>query len=266
MSRKPLPEGKHLPKTPTLNSLMVQLEDPRSLMSFLPQDIQSHILKIPDEYINLDEQELLVKLKHWHGYIPTLSHEVIRNNFWAEYDRVQFSNIENMMNLGNVYNGVLTRAGFYKAMENTSSAAYIITRSVEYKMTMEGLQNSVNRRFHDFLNIPLKLPSGLYNDPKLLELVLKTAAMIDLRNKGAYLQRSETKNLTMISQKTNHTYNGIFSAASNVPNDRPIEEIESDINNKLKELEDSAKEQLPPATPKFKEPIADAEFKEVDGK
>ena len=177
-----------------------------------------------------------------------------------------------MMVLTNVYNGVMTRAGFYKVMRDQCAAAYIATRSMAYEVTMKAMQNNANRRLSDFLKIPIKDAEGNYTDVKLLELVLKTAVVIDLRNKGAYLQRSETKNLTLINQKTSHTnYNNIFQAASGVQGDRSAVEVEEEINAKIRELEMEAKSMLPPPSPMNRdkvpfphsEPI-DAEFSEVD--
>lgn len=274
MSRKKLPEGKNVPKAPTLNKLLDQLEDPRSMFSFLTPDFQKCLLNIPHVFRDLDECTLLNKLSDQYAWRPTPSQEVLRENFWVEYDRVQLSRVENMMVLDNVFQGVMTRSGFHTCMKDWKVACYITTRSMTYEMTMQALQKAANRRLADFLNIPLKKTNGEYQDTKLLELVLKTAVVVDLRNKGAYLQRSETKNLTLINQKTSHTsYSNVFQAASGIDSERSALEIEEDITKKIRELELEAQNQLPPPMPKVqvkekknsfpKGEVSEAEFKEV---
>ena len=77
MSRKNLLPHQSGTKAKTLNKLLQQLEDPRSLMSFLTPDMQACLHQIPDDYIDLDEHTLLEKLKLYHNWVPTVSHEML---------------------------------------------------------------------------------------------------------------------------------------------------------------------------------------------
>lgn len=275
MGRKKLEAGQIGTKAPTLNKLLERLDDPRSLVSFLPPDVRLKLQEIPDEYLDLDENTLLEKLSEHCRWKPTPSQELIRDNFWAEYDRVQMSRVETVMVMENIYQGVMTRAGLSHCLQDWRVAAFIITRSMDYEMTMKALQKNANRRLADFLNIPLKKDNGEYQDTKLLELVLKTAVVVDLRNKGAYLQRSETKNLTYVNQKTSHTtYSNVFQAASGIDSERSAIEIEADINKRIRELEVEAQSQLPPPIPRVvdkhkvpfpkEEEAIEASFKDID--
>lgn len=250
MSRKKLLPGQRAPKSETFNSLMKQLEDPRSLMSFLPPDLQRDLAFIPEYLLDIPEEELLDKLEREFYFFPSPQHEALRNNFWAEYDRVQFSKVENMMVMTNVYLGIFTREGFNKLIVETPHvAAFILCKPMQYEAVMQALQNNVNRKFNELLNIPVKKKNGEYQDVKLLEIILKTAMVIDMRNKGSFIQRSETKNLNVSKSKTEHTYTGLFSAASG--EGKTAQQLDLEIADQLKELEEEARKQLPPPTPQF---------------
>lgn len=264
MSRKTLPEGKGAPKGDSLNSLIKQLEDPRSLMSFLPIDTQHAFASVPEEYLNVDESILLERFKEELNWEPTMITETLRLNFWLEYDRVAFSKAETMMNMSNIYLGVCARAYWAKIVHQPHIVAFILSRPIGYEHTYESLQQLSNRKFHQILSLPVKEGGKL--NIKLLELQMKAAAMVDLRNKGGYINRSETKNVTLLSQKTEHSYtHALDLRASN----KTAAHIELDVAEKLKQLEEEARTQLPPPEPRFEssklsdEAIADAEYTDV---
>jgi hypothetical protein len=100
---------------------------------------------------------------------------------------------------------------------------------------MRGLLNLSTRRIRDVLNIPLQKSDGSIQDPKIIELVLKAAAMVDLRAKGGYVQRSETKNLTMMKQETT-SYTTVFNAASSNKS-TDMSALTADIDAKIAALE-----------------------------
>jgi hypothetical protein len=149
-----------------------------------------------------------------------------------EFERVQLTKSKNeMMNITNVYLGVCTREYWFKILNTDRHLfAYIMTKSPAYEAAMAGLLSLATRRIRDVLSLPID-PDG---DPKLIELVLKAAAMVDLRNKGGYLNRSETKNLTMMKQETTHSYSHMFSATGRA---KDAADSLLDIDEKLKALE-----------------------------
>lgn len=261
MSRPKSPEGKPGSKSASLNSLIVQLEDPRSLLSFLPELTKQAALKIPDEYLSKDETELLQFLMVRHSWQPSVQMESLRRNFWMEYDRIQMSKVEKEMVLENVYGAVFTRTRWYYILKDEPHIlAFILCRPQEYEASMLALQNHANRKFYEVLSLPIRNAKDEI-DVKLLELQLKAAAMIDLRNKGGYLNRSETKNLTMLSQKTEHSY--AHTVTMNLGS-KTAAQAELTVRQKLKELEEEARTQLPPPEPKFEEAtVADAEYTDV---
>lgn len=257
MAQDELPAIKRAPKSPTLNTLIKQLEDPRSLISFLPEFFQNTLTHIHEDLLDLDEAELLTQLKKDFDWEPTVAVEALRSNFWAEYDRVQFSKIEKFMVMENIYLGVLTKQGFYQMLDSKPFiGAYLVSRPLEYEVTMQSMQHQANRRIFEFL----KMNHG--RDPKIMDIILKTIAMVDLRNRGGYINRSETKNLTVINQKTEHSHSHALAVTGE---GKTIAQLELEIKEKLLKLEEDARRQLPPPMPKFEktEVAIQAEYKDV---
>jgi hypothetical protein len=265
MSRTPLSANQSVGKAETFNSLIKQLEEPLSLLNVLPEDTRVHALNIPEKYIDKSEEEML-KLMEEEGCKTSPTLEALRNNFWMEYDRIQGSKKENTMTLMNVYFGVCSKAYWCKVLaEQPYNFAYILTRSPDYEAVQAGMLSLATRRVRDILSIPLTKSNGEMQDPKIIELVLKAAAMVDLRNKGGYINRSETKNMTLIEQNTKHSYAGMFTASSN-DGSKTAAQLQQDINAQLMALEEESKNSAPLPEPKFqsnKETIVEAEYKEV---
>jgi hypothetical protein len=232
--RNPFPEGKTIKKELAFNSYIEQLEDPRSFINTVPEFMRDHIIQLPEELIHKDEDTLLEILKTKYNFFPTPTLEALRNNFWMEYDRVSATRNE-VMNQNNIFLGVVARQNYNVIVKSYPHyMAYILCRPPEYAAIMNGLLNLSTRRIRDILNLPLQKSDGSMQDAKIIELVLKAAAMVDLRAKGGYIQRSETKNLTLMKQE--NSYTNVFQAASS---DKPfdVSKISTDIDAKIAALE-----------------------------
>lgn len=234
-SRLKLGKDETIRKEVTFNTYIKQLEEPRSFLNLLPESMRREVASIPQEYVDKDEDSLLRILDERHKFKPTASMEALRSNFWMEHDRVASTRTE-IMNQSNIYLGVVSREYFHRiCTEAHHVMAYILCRPPEYEAVMKGLLNLSTRRIRDVLNIPLTKANGDIQDPKIIELVLKAAAMVDLRAKGGYIQRSETKNLTMMKQETT-SYTTVFNAASS--NKSPdIASLTANIDEKIAALE-----------------------------
>ena len=233
--RRKLAEDTTVKKELTFNTYIQQLEEPRSFINLLPESMKKSVVSIPEDMINQDEDTLLRTLEEKYNYKPTASVEALRTNFWMEHDRVATTRNE-VMNQTNIYLGVISREHFHNLCSSgTHVLAYILCRPPEYESVMKGLLNLSTRRIRDVLNIPLQKADGSIQDAKIIELVLKAAAMVDLRAKGGYIQRSETKNLTMMKQETT-SYTTVFNAASsNKTTD--LASIAANIDEKIAALE-----------------------------
>lgn len=232
--RNKLAEGTAVKKELAFNTYLAQVEDPRSFLNLLPEGMKAAVSTIPQELVDQDEDTLLATLKDRFNYVPTAAVEALRNNFWLEHDRVAVTRTE-VMNQSNIYLGVVSKAHFHAMLnESPHVLAYVLTRSPEYEQVMRGLLNVSTRRLRDVLNLPLTKADGTIQDPKIIELVLKAAAMVDLRAKGGYIQRSETKNLTLMKQE--NSYTNVFTAASSTKAP-DLSALTSDIDKKIAALE-----------------------------
>lgn len=234
--RSKLSEDQHVKKELTFNTYLSQLEEPRSFLNLLPEGMKKAVVSIPEELVNVDEDTLLQILKEKYKYAPTASVEALRTNFWMEHDRVATTRNE-IMNQTNIYLGVISREHFHNLSNGEAPyiLAYILTRPPEYEAVMKGLLNLSTRRIRDVLNLPLQKADGSIQDPKIIELVLKAAAMVDLRAKGGYIQRSETKNLTLMKQEQT-SYTTVFNAATSTKSP-DIKALTDDIDSKIAALE-----------------------------
>jgi hypothetical protein len=241
MSRKTLDEGQVASKAASFNSLVKELEDPRTLVSFLPEDTKIAALSIPEHLLSLDEETIISILDTEYKVSVSNTLEALRFNFWMEYDRVQASTKENVMNMSNVYLGICTRTYWHKITQQQPHIfAFILTRPPEYDATMGGLLSLSTRRLRDILSIPVR-ENGKLQDPKILDLILKAAAMVDLRNKGSVVQRSETKNLTLLEQrtKTSITHSHVLSVEHT--QGKTSAEIEAMMDEQIKLLEEQTR-------------------------
>jgi len=107
--------------------------------------------------------------------------------------------------------------------------SYIITMPVEYDTNMNSLLNLATRRLRDILMIPLKTETGAIRDPKTLDVILKAAAMVDMRAKGGYVQKAETKNMTYIKSHQHVSHDTTIELSS-----KPIDQLtSSEIQKRL---------------------------------
>ena len=233
-SRNKLDADQTVKKEMTFNSYIAQIEEPRSFLNLLPEIMKKAALEIDESLLGKDEDELLRVLDTKFRYQPTAAVEAMRNNFWMEHDRVSVTRNE-IVNQSNIYLGVVSREYFYKLVsEHPHIIAYILCRPPEYEAVMKGLLNLSTRKIRDVLNLPLQKADGSLQDAKIIELVLKAAAMVDLRAKGGYIQRSETKNLTLMKQE--NSYTNVFTAAGSVKT-TDLSTLTTDIDAKIAALE-----------------------------
>lgn len=259
--RPKIEKGTTVRKELAFNTYLAQLEEPRSFLNLLPEGMKKSVVSLPQELVDADEDELLRILKEKYQYVPTAAAEALRTNFWMEHDRVATTRTE-IINQGSIYLGVVSRQYFIRMMDDAPHVlAYILCRPPEYEAVMRGLLNLSTRKIRDVLNIPLQKADGSIQDPKIIELVLKAAAMVDLRAKGGYIQRSETKNLTMMKQETT-SYTTVFNAASSTKTP-DMAALTADIDEKIAALEREMKA-VPGIShqPQSPEPI-ETEFKVV---
>jgi len=235
------------------NSLIKQLEDERSLLSVVPETLRARLLEIPEKFLNIPEEELLeaLDMDPKSTFRQTAVLDAVRNNFWIEFERAQSDRKSPMMIQNNFLQGVMDQ-GSYERL-SVYSLAYIICKPPTYEAVMAGMQSLATRRLRDILSLPLKKANGEMADPKHIELILKAAAMVDLRNKGGYVARVETKNLTQIDQRTtsvSHVFNQSYGTSGGTS-----ELAAADIDQKILELNSELANLPEPTKPKFHDAV-----------
>lgn len=218
-----------------LDRVIADLENPRSLINIVPQDVKNHILALPEAYFDFTEEDLDKAFPN-----PTPVTQQLRRMFWIEYDRAVEQ--RTMMNMSNIYPGVCSREGFNKCIKNKAQLLWIINPPTEYMASTEALLTQGLKRINEMLHFPLKTREGNF-DHKLGELILKATLALDMRVKGGYLQRS--MQMTKIeSTNTNNNNNNLAVTVSTdniTPEgiaaiDEQLKLIEEEIVNKTKEL------------------------------
>ncbi len=228
---------KRMARQKPFNSLVKQLESPDSILQKFPEDMKNAALHIPESFLNIDEEEFRSKAKHELKWEPSQVAEALRSRFWLEMDRIEITKDE-VLNMSNIYVGVCTNEYFVdKVLRNSAwwVFAWMLVRPVQYEANMHALLNLATRRLTDILSMPIRKDDGTYHDSKHIELVLKAAAMVDLRVKGGYIQRSETKNLTV--QQNTVSYTNVLNGSGLMK--KPIEQMSvEEIDQKLREVEE----------------------------
>ena len=230
-----------------------------SLTHLCSPEVSRAIMALPDPVVDIEEEEL----EKIHPN-PTPTVNQLRRMFWLEYDRAVDNHMQ--MDMSRVYVGVCSRAGFYKIVQNPHQLAWLVCPPREYEIETEELLGIGLKQIRAILQLPLKNHMG-FIDTKLAEVQLKAVMMLDMRRKGAYLQRSVQANYNV-----NENRASLDSADATLIGDldsqikklsEDIAQIESkkpSISPTL-HLEQLQKHAVKPATNREEQEAIEAEFK-----
>lgn len=166
-------------------------ENPRSVVNLVPEALR---LKFEEafarepRFFGLDEFGL-AKLLRQESLRPTPTDNRIRLKFWHEYDLVQGEE-RNKMNISAVLAGVCSRPYFeaYYALQ-PSKVAWLLTPPASYSAVAEEALAFGMEQLREILEMDNRDDRGKLN-VKLMELKAKIVAMLDLRVKGAPVQKT----------------------------------------------------------------------------
>jgi hypothetical protein len=199
-------------------------DNPRSLINIVPERVSERIKEIPPELFQLEPKELekLTPKKEF-----TLTDSRLRTAFWIEYGRSQ--EVMKNMRMDNVYGGICTAPYFYQTvLLDKVRLAYILQPPTNYNIAMEEALHLGVDRLREILDLPIIDENGKPN-PKVADVILKTVQMLDMRVKGAIIQRIEQKNLN-VSVDAKKMNNQIDEAQSVDEIDRKLRELEEKAN------------------------------------
>lgn len=207
-----------VPEPPNYAIEMFDAHNPRALINILPDHIKAMLNKAVEKaphLLEMDEWSLKKLLQP----NPTLNR--LRVSFWNEYMRSQDTNKK--MYMPHVYAGVCSHESFVTYLESAESFAWILCPPASYSNAVEEALLTGIMELRDVLSLPHRDASGKV-DVKLIAQKTKIVEMLDMRVKGAIVQKIETKSLNL---------HGSVKDARAVP--QGLQSLE-DVNKRLEEL------------------------------
>jgi hypothetical protein len=181
-------------------------DDERSLINILPTVVSNKLIegsKGRPDLFGLDERTLFKTLRT-EKKVPTPTDNRLRLAFWMEYDRAQASN--KRMEILPIVAGICMPHYFYNEyLQRPEKVAWLVCPPASYEVVMEeGLQFGIEQ-LRDILEQPhvsLNSKNQEVVNVKLAELKAKIVAMLDVRVKGAPLQRIQQTSMNVnVSEK-----------------------------------------------------------------
>lgn len=215
--------------------------NPRSIINLCPKNIRAAILRTPIEFIEMDEADLVPRAfpKIQPGKAapkPTPIDCRIRTAFWIEYDRCQQHMLPMLMK--NIYGGVCTQSYFQQHwLSSKYKTAWLLKPPTDYRIALEELLMYGVEEMREVMSLPLTDNQGRVNT-KLAEVKFKIWQAVEMRLKGAVIQRIRSENL---NYNVDSDTTGTPAPTSNA------EEDVSQLDRRIAELESSLHKTLPPA-------------------
>ena len=219
--------------------------DPFSIINLVDEDTKDAIASLDPELLEKDEIELK------ETYKPNLGAQRFRIAFWEEYDRSVKDG--DGINIKKALAGTMTRAVFKKkVLKNHGVLAFVLTPPQDYSVAMKEALDMGMNTLRRILGANVVDDNGNLNH-KAAEVVLKAYALVDLRVKGAVIQKIQQQSLNM---NVNKTQVSVTSESTEMP--LTLEEIEKE----LLELKGKGSEEVKPPviTQKSEGEIVDADY------
>lgn len=181
-----------------------------------------------------DEFDLQKKVK------PTAEQNRLRLAFWREYERAIQTG--DPMLEENIYKGIMARENFMHIVQKENRVmAWVLKQPTNYVNAMEESLNFTMHRVREILEMPLytmitkELPTRdgkiktmqkRVPDTKVAKLILDTMKFLDMRVKGAIVQKVQQEVRTE-SRSVNANFN--YNADSDAENEESLADIERRI-------------------------------------
>lgn len=172
----------------------------RAIINLVPRALQDAFLTAHRAKPHLfgEDEEDLYKLLKADGKLPTVTDNRLRVKFWHEYDAAQESGRK--MNIGAVVSRVCSLEYLYsRYLQMPEKVAWLLTMPVAYENMMEEmLQFSTNQ-----MRRILQMDDMLGGKPnvKLLELKAKIHFAVEMRQKGAVVQKNLNLNASVSADR-----------------------------------------------------------------
>jgi hypothetical protein len=213
--------------------------NPRSVVCLTSQTpslynaIKEHLFTHP-EYFEMEYHDLSQKAN------PSFTLSRLRLSFWNEYENAIQNNRK--MSLGKILAGVCTDTVFRKSiLDNPLKMAYILSPPKDYMVTVKEALDAGLDNVRAIVGANVFLADGKTLNVKAAEVVLKAVALLDMRVKGAVIQRIDQRsvNLNVNKDVTPRSPSGLPQS---------LEELERQLDEiKLKMIRDVTQSRLPSA-------------------
>lgn len=222
-------------------AVVFDMDNPRSVLRIAGDALREAILNLPEEYQNKSEKEFYM------AYRPGAMENRLRLSFWREYESSQESMTQ--LNVKKVYAGLCTKEYFYqKAIKNPVILGWMLIPPTDYAVLIEEALTFGIQRLREIMELPLVDENGKVN-VKLCDTIIRATAMLDMRIRGAYIQKSEVRQLNF---NMNADAKGIGQAleASNMEEiERRIKYLESKGRAAAEQVEQAAPAEEAPSKP-----------------
>lgn len=164
-------------------------EDERSIYNLVPPYVQQAIDDVPKEYLFMPEKEVYKRVK------PDETTQMLRMQFWAEYQRAQFTNTK--MQMSNVYSGIVEQCTFTNFItKDPDRMSWIMKPPVRW---LAGMQVTLNQGLQVMMEAVYAsniIEDGKVN-PKVLDSVMRVVDRAIVAIHGLPTLRTETKSMNV---------------------------------------------------------------------
>lgn len=218
-------------RDPTIDDLFDK-NDPRSVYNIVPQWMKDAMDACDPKIFLMDEQRIRQAAR------ADARLNRIRLAFWAEYEEAQ-SMVRNI-DFYSITNRTGISGTFLKSYitQTQYTLAFVLCQPIEYSQFLDEALTAGLGRLREMLDLPFIDPESGQPDHKMMELVLKATAFIDLRVHGGITEKRVSVNMNQ-----NYSEHHVFdSKADRTRSARLLTGNASDkaleaLDAKIKELE-----------------------------
>jgi hypothetical protein len=172
------------------------LGDQQHFLNLLPRFLQDLVLKLPTDYLELDEPGLRRLVFGDALAVPHPTHERLRISLWDEYDRA-VRHRDRQIDIARAIYGTCSMGYFVnKFCAVSENVAYIVQPPTDYTKSLKEMVQLSLSQFRDVLALPNTKPNGDPNT-KLIEAKTKIFQHVEMRLKGAIIQRIDQRNINV---------------------------------------------------------------------
>lgn len=157
-----------------------------SILELFPQELEEKYRLLEEEVVQQSETTIRTLLS------PTPQMEAIRTRIWALVKVRTATKDAGRIQLSEIATGIAPVRYVEQVFGQKYMVAWCGCPPMDYDTRIEALLDKAYQKLQAILEFPLVTPNGQI-DTKAANLVIQVAKMIDLRSKGGYLERVESK-------------------------------------------------------------------------